>query len=171
MVDVVVMASYNLQLMSRVELSGCTDSRSVEASADAPYHASPPLVCYPAGGKWRQAAMESVSPFTLAVSRIALGLGRFGYPVLAMAYDETQETVAFAVEQGVIVTFPAAAVDDYTELAYNVARLLGESGVRPQGVNPRRPVLVDRRTLDYWLFLRYLVLRSRESSSSPRNAR
>jgi len=115
--------------------------------------------------------MESVSPFTLAVSRVALGLGRFGYPVLAMAYDESQDTVALAIEQGVIVTFPGVAVDDYAELAYNVARLLGETGVRPQGVNPRRPVLVEKRTLDYWLFLRYLVLRSRESSSSPRSAR
>jgi hypothetical protein len=45
--------------------------------------------------------MESVSPFTLAMSRVALGLGRFGYPVLAMAYDETQDTVALALEQGV----------------------------------------------------------------------
>jgi hypothetical protein len=115
--------------------------------------------------------MEPVSPLALAVSRVALGLGRFGYPVLAMAYDESQDTVALALEQGVIVTFPGAAVEDYTELAYNMARLLGESGVRPQGVTPRRPVLVEKRTLDYWLFLRYLVLRSRESSSSPRNAR
>jgi hypothetical protein len=121
--------------------------------------------------EWGWAVMEPVSPLALAVSRVALGLGRFGYPVLAMAYDESQDTVAFALEQGVIVTFPGAAVEDYTELAYNMARLLGESGVRPQGVTPRRPVLVEKRTLDYWLFLRYLVLRSRESSSSPRNAR
>jgi hypothetical protein len=117
-------------------------------------------------------AMESVSPFTLAMSRVALGLGRFGYPVLAMAYDETQDTVALALEQGVHrhVSLVRRS-SDYTELAYNVARLLGESGVRPRGVNPRRPVLVEKRTLDYWLFLRYLVLRSRESNSSPRNAR
>ena len=110
-----------------------------------------------------------MSPVALAVARLALALGQRGYPVVAYALEPTQVTVAFTT--GITATFPLDLLADHLTVVDAVTRVLERHGIAPTRTEFRRPVEVDKRTLDYWLFLRWHHRRSASNSPSSRNTR